>query len=436
MLNFRRLRASLPRRHFSVLPPAPAAPAAPPAHSPHVPPNAVRGLLPAQVAHLASRASSERSASGPIVFENPGAWVQTSRLTRAQLLALPPPRKALFPVTAAAETARYLRGALVGLLFVALAGYLALKDATGSPGARARLEATSPSVAAALVRAGLIEDVAAAAAPLDRRALARRVWARFTAGAARMPAGRAEKVIAAARAAALGEWTGAGGRGVAIPLPDAARAVIGGGAAQISADAFLNAFEAAVGDVKDIPLLLGVAHALDVRAAHAVTLARLGDLFDVVARVRGIPKARGAIDFSPGTLAALAADVGFAADEAHAARFLLGCAGAFSVRAGEASTPTASVDGAADAAARRTLAAVAEGAAESPRTGTATGAAARGAVSAAGASSVAVSRDEFVDYMVLAAAAVGAVAPERIDEYVRMFETLQPARAQAGVGNN
>ena len=407
---------------------------APATTAPRVPERALAGLSPVSAARLVANSASERSATGAIVYASPGAWAHTWRLSRDHLLALPPPRKALFPVSALEETVRYVRGSLAGLLFVALAGYLALKDATGSPGARARLEARAPTVAAALARAGLIEDVASTAIPLDRRLLGRRVWLRFSAGLARMPRERAVRVIAVACQAARGEWAGAENppSSASTAAADAALG-IGVEAAQVSMDAFISAFVAAVKDESDILLFLGVAHALEVRAAATSTLSRLGDLYDAVVRARGKTTRGGGagIDFSPQTLAALAADVGFAADEGHAARFLLGCAGAFEVGGGRAG---GGVGG--DTAARRTLAAVAEGAAENPKSGTANGAAARGAVSAAGARAVPISRDEFIDYMVLAAAAVGVVTPERVEEYVRLYEMLQPARAAAGVAIN
>lgn len=367
----------------------------------------------AERAALLASAAAAGTPLPPINFVNPGAFGQVSFVNEAVISALPPPPRPLWPISPAQATARVARGVSFSLLIAGLALYLYAKDALSAPGARARLESNYPKLSALFSRCGFVDDLSAleagGAEELDVRALGGRVWDKFAPNND-MTGARAQRLLTAACHAADGDLEAAAA-GI-----DVAPAT----ALMVDRKTFIESFEKATQAFPRGSIFLGVSDGLGVRGASPAVLEALGGLFDKVVAAR---LGRGAA-FSPAALAALAAQVGWAADEAHSASWLVDCSDA--IRVGAPNVPT-------DVAQLAAL-----GARRGPLTGTATGAAAESAKPPAPPTtqmpwSPVMRRSEFVDYMLLAAAGAGVTSAERIIDYVRVWEMLNRIRETAGV---
>lgn len=418
-----------------------SAEAAPLSIIPGISDRAIAGLSDPYRMRLAERAASLASTTAagkplpPIYYINPGSHAQVGSIPDAIISALPPPPRPLWPITAAEGTARVVRGLALSVVFAILAVYLWAKETIVSPGARARLETKYPFLASSLARFGLIDDLSSldigGTEELNARALALRVWEKFAPQGV-MTKSRAQRLLNASYQAASGNLeaaaVGSGGNG--DDVGSGGVSLISEGANNsISRTAFAEAFYTATKSFPKISIFLGISDGLGVRAAPPAAIEALGTLFDHVIAARG-PK-RGAA-FSPAALSALAAELGFAADEAHAAAWLIDCSDA--TRSGAIPVP------------EDILALAAAGASRGPLTGTATGAAAASVFSPGAGRPVGglggtqklvwmtiMRRSEFIDYMLLAAAASGVTSTERICDYVKVWEMLNVAREAAGV---
>lgn len=161
-------KAGPPAGKLSTQKPAAAKPAAAGgsggAVAPTTPSNVVPGATERAVAGLSKEYAEEWArkaklgAANPVVWEAPGAYVQTHRVPPEVLAALPPPRRPLYPMADGELTWKYLRSFALSLVFVGLAGYLHAKSRLGSGAARVELETRHPALAAALVAAGVLAD--------------------------------------------------------------------------------------------------------------------------------------------------------------------------------------------------------------------------------------------------------------------------------------
>lgn len=330
--------------------------------------------------HLAVAAAAPagpRAHDRGVCFDSAGAVGPVSALSDEVVAAMPPPPRPDHPDRERELTRKIPASWGGGFLMALLAAYLFFKTRLKG-GERCALESRAPWAARALERAGLVADLSplrSGARPLDAGALADRIFARFSGGAAAMPAARALRLVralgllpegdAAAGAALLAAATGGGG-----------------GSGPLTSPQFRALFASAVRGAPSVVVYLLCGERLGVYAAPPGVLATLGGLFDrlVAARPSGAA-------FSAAALSEVAAELGFAADEADAAAFLADCA------------------------------------------------AAAGAPS--GAAPVRVSRGEFVDFMCAAAAhATGGVLDEAaVGDYVKVFTMLhlEGIREAAGV---
>jgi len=374
--------------------------------------HALLGLSPEYRELLLRRAA--RAQSVPVLFSNPGAYAQLDRLPEGVLAALPPPPRPLYPMSEREHTWRLARGFAVGAFFAALALYLHLKRTTRS-GPRLELERRAPLVARALVAAGALQDLGGGGGGggeggLDRATLFRRVFARYSGGAATMPVGRALFLLrvlldeGGATAAAAGSEAlrsgGAAGGGAGGPVDALESAALGALAgsglaskARLSSDDFVGLLSAAAGlrAQTDSLVVLACADSLGVAAAAPEALEALGALFDRLAASRAAGRA-----FSAAALVEVCRDAGFVAEEADAAAFLADCAFAAAPQAATASSAAAAAQPAAAPAQLR--------------------------------------REQFADFLAGAALAAG-VPSARIGEYVRTYEHLHLSglREAAGV---
>lgn len=404
--------------------PVTSPPAAPPAVAPSDPsPALVPGTSARSIAGLprstvaAWRAKASVGASHPVVWDNPGAYAQVSRVPEDVLGALPPPRRPLWPMPDSELTWRYARILGMSLFLAGLAAYVHAKARLGSGGAaRAELERLAPSLARALVAAGLLADYthvleegagagsggeggAGAGHPvpargLDRALLLSRVFARFAdAPPAAMPAGAArnngsgtlEPTLPLSRALTLlallrGEPLGEG-------LSPALRACLeesGLLPGSLAAAQFLRLAQLATQAVPPAALYSAASASLGVTPASAPSLRALRELFEELAAGRTSGAA-----FTPAQLLELVNDVGLNADADAAADALAGCAAARAMGKGGGIAPDASV---------------------------------------------ALSPDEFADFCV-AAAAAASIRDERLPDYIRVFRMLHLSgmRQAAGV---
>lgn len=355
----------------------------------------------------------------PTNWKNPGAYGQLERVPEAVLLALPPPRRPLWPQPVYYLTLRYASALAVALCFAVLAAYLQAKQRLRGS-ARAALEKRAPALALALANLGLLADLGAEGS-LDRSALCARIVARFAdeEGAGLLPLARAIALLATLRGELWEEENGAvrTPAAAAVALKSAGVAVAAApaptapgrnaltlsavstysswlaGAAGSSSPAGLTRAQAAeflragTADMRDALLRLASADELGLPAVSPAAWVALGDLYDNVVGSRSAGSA-----FSPRELAELAGDVGFAADAKLAARALAN---------GAASTGRSSGDVSAATDARR------------------------------------LSRDEFSDFMATAAAAA-QVDDSRMPDYVRVFFLLHMSgmREAAGVASS
>ena len=259
-----------------------------PLHSP------LAGVSPAYAAEHASLVAG--SARSPTVYTNPGAYGHVSRLSDLELLALPPPRKPLYPISEASLTLRYLRSVSLSLVMAGLALYLhakAVLSGAGGGGAREELEAHSPRLLQAMVACGLASDFEllenGGRAELDVAALAGRVFDRFAVPAGAMPATRAARIFAALGCGTTSSST----------LPTA----------PLSREHFKTIFQQTVASERRSRVYLSTAAHLGVVAASPLTLSALEDLFQRIVAGR----APGNV-FTPAALATLSKEVGWPVD--------------------------------------------------------------------------------------------------------------------------
>jgi hypothetical protein len=390
----------------------------------------------------------ERARKGvdvPTLYKNPGAYGHVARLSRDEVLAVPPPARPLWPMEESEQTWKYVRGFSLVLPLVALAAYLHYKKSLASGSARLELERRHPRLAEALVQGGILRDYAAAAAGLDRALLFSRVFARYTpeeggggggassAAAAAMPASRAVRLLAAL----------VGSESVAQQAVEAEGL---SGKVKLTQPEFGRLFARGAASVPDALLYVASDELFGVVPCARPVLDALGELHDKVveARARAAARARGgkassssssaaaaaafAVSsgggstafFTPASLAELAGEVGFTSDEAFARSFLADCAAAAT---GQVTVPE--------------LAAAATEAAAAAATPAAPGADGKDGAGAAATAPFAapLRRSEFVDFMAASAAAAGLTDEERISQYLRVFYMLHMSgiREQAGV---
>jgi len=123
---------------------------------------------------------AERGKSLPILYSNPGAYAQLSRLSDDVIAAIPPPPRPLYPMTETQHTIRLIKGFSIGLVFVALAIYLYLKK-TLRGNERFELERRFPVFAKTLEAIHMIQDLSSIREDLlDRNDLFRRLFARYS----------------------------------------------------------------------------------------------------------------------------------------------------------------------------------------------------------------------------------------------------------------
>jgi hypothetical protein len=124
-------------------------------------PRALAGVAPEYVsAYNARVAHATASPDFPIVWNNPGAYGQLSRIPAHVIAAMPPPRRPLWPQAPADITFRYARSFSLVFVFLGLAVYLQAKSSLHGSAARRRLEERAPWLAALLVRLGILRDFA------------------------------------------------------------------------------------------------------------------------------------------------------------------------------------------------------------------------------------------------------------------------------------
>lgn len=139
---------------------------------------AIAGLSPEYRDLLLKRA--ERGKSLPILYSNPGAYAQLSRLSDDVIAAIPPPPRPLYPMTETQHTLRLVKGFSIGLVFVALAIYLYLKK-TLRGNERFELERRFPVFAKTLEAIHMIQDLSSIREDLlDRNDLFKRLFARYS----------------------------------------------------------------------------------------------------------------------------------------------------------------------------------------------------------------------------------------------------------------
>ena len=408
------------------------------------------GLSPTTLAEWAAKARV--GTANPVVWENPGAYVQMGRVPDAVLLALPPPKRPLWPVSPGYHTWRTLRSFSFALVFVALAAYLHIRARVRGT-LRLEMERSTPWLARLLVGLGVLRGYEGLlSSEADREAVWRRVFGRFADPA---PVGQPSASLAATQAPASGArsgWPGLfaspGPATAAVPATNdtsssssptipLARAVallsivrgevekgaVAGGAAaaavveaaaapavllsrlqpspallaaaaaappSLTLEQFVPLALVATRELGATPLYLAVWECLGVAAVSPPSGAALADLFDGVVAVR---ESRDA--FSPAALAGLCGDLGFLPDEGEAAAFLAECAG----RAATPGAPSSAV-----------------------------------VPLPAPAAPVRLTRAQFVDYL-SGAAAAGEVDEARVCDYVKVFRLLHlsSVRASAGV---
>jgi hypothetical protein len=366
-----------------------------------------RGLL---------EARARRGGDLPVLFTNPGAYAQLDRVSEEVLRALPPPSKPLWPMTDGESTLRYLRAFSVALLFLALAGYLHAKATLRGGKARLELETRAPALAALLLRLGIVQDYANVEESLDRRALFARVFARYEVGvgvgaprsaaaggaaakataAPTIPTDRVLRLLAsylvAGKESSAAKEDAAAASGWALEAAAAALAAakVPTSAPGLTAEDFVRVFELASERLSNLVVYLACEELFGVVAAPGTVAAQLGALYDRVVVARGPALAN---RFTPTTLAELAGEVGFGADEA-----------------------------AAEAALRDSAAA--QGKAVVAAAGTTTTTAA-----------VPLRRSDFVDFMAASASASALLDEAKVEEYLKVFQMLHLSgiREEAGV---
>lgn len=124
----------LPCRHkksgpAGSLAPAPKKGASVPAVAPSA--QASAGLSPDFAAEFAERVG--RGQRMPVAWNNPGAFGQVGRLSDDVILAMPPPRRPMHPMSEGYLTWRYMRSFSLALIFVALALYLQVRPSVYPP---------------------------------------------------------------------------------------------------------------------------------------------------------------------------------------------------------------------------------------------------------------------------------------------------------------
>jgi hypothetical protein len=156
----------------------------------------------------------------------------------------------------------------------------------------------------------------------------------------------------------------------------------------------------------------------------------LGALFEELTAER-----EGGAVFSPGSLAALASELGFAADEAFAAGFLVDCTQAAAAPGGPAAAAAVAALGS-----KRSPGAPAAGSASGHVAGAGSSAVSSSSSSAAEQPVplllLPLRRCEFVDFMVISADSMGVDSTEKLLDYIRVFRMLHmgSVRESAGVG--
>lgn len=272
-------------------------------------------------------------------------------------MALPPPRKPLWPEHASKATWRYARAFSVTLIFVALAIYLQAKDKVkGST--RLALERRYPWLTAALVRMGVVQDYQSLQGALDRRHLFARVFDRFAAGAAVAEQTTAEKsgdtatiplsraitlahsivspssssTIAAAPAAATApeaEASSSASASASVSVsPATAKALkavgLSSSAARLTKEQFVAFLSAlcAEASLSDIVVLLSCAENLGVTAVEPAVWDALSGLFDRLLEQQAGQQQVSSLSFTAESLADLSSNIGFSGDIDRARRFV------------------------------------------------------------------------------------------------------------------
>lgn len=380
---------------------------------PLIPQQALLGVSKEYAVLLQERAA--RGVGMPTVYSNPGAQGQVGRLSVEELSAIPPPRRPYFPRKESEETWRYIRSLSFGFVMVGLAIYMHAKTTLGnaSSGARASLEGRAPLLVKALVALGLAVDLSPlekeGATPLDLGALGERVFAKFTAGGAhQIPWGRAVKLVALAR----GEGEGEGGvETAAAATPAWVGAALAAASlsptsppATLTRAQFSAVFAHATSTLPPSLTYLNTCEKLGVAAAPKGALALLGQLYTRI--VEGRPM--GGV-FTPTALATLAGELGWSMSEEAALTAILDSSAA--IKRGLKPPPaaaTAATAGGTPAPSKQ----------QPPI-------------------AVHLTRDEFVEFMLLAAAQTSAQLPteESLHDTIRVFSLLHldGLRQSAGV---
>ncbi|RYE99248.1 MAG: hypothetical protein EOO41_01310 [Methanobacteriota archaeon] len=352
---------------------------------------------------------------GQIVWNNPGAYAQVSKLPEEVIRALPPPPRPLWPMAPSELTWRYTRSFSFALVFVLLALYIHTKQ-TVHGNARWAMERDWPTLTRWLVNSGILPDYShlevrcpqccacrIARSPahyshphsvvcvcrlrrrmqtsLDRPVVFRRVFARYADADGRMPRARALALLAAVHGTPLNP-------AAANETHDSVR---------LTFDEFEALALESCHDLSGTLLYLALAEVCGITAVAPELVDDIGRLYDELSAVAAGSDAasRAPLTFTVASLARLANDLGFYSNASTAYQTLSDSM------------------------------AVASGAVEPLPPASETAAAQR---------VVPLQRTEFVDF-VTAAAAAGQVDESRLADYLRVFRMLHLSgmREQAGV---
>jgi len=206
-----------------------------------------------------------------------------------------------------------------------LAAYLHVKTTLGnsSSGSRANLEKNAPMLAKCLVSLGLAVDLTplepGGSMPLDAEALGLRIFLRYAVGEKSIPLNRAIKIT---RLTGLGgdlgdekeDWVGQSLSAAGVPpTPTFA-------ATHLTSAQFVAFFRHATSSLPPSILYLHACERLGVAAAPPEALALFGELFLRVTAGRPFGDC-----FTPTALSALASELGWVASEESALGFIMDC---------------------------------------------------------------------------------------------------------------
>jgi hypothetical protein len=239
---------------------------------------------------------AKRGSSLPVIYSNPGAYVQLNRVSKDVLYALPPPAKPIWPVKESEFTWKYLKAFSASSLIVLLALYLYAKSKIQGYN-RLYLERNYPWLTWFLSSGNVIADLSHLDASLDRKLLFGRIFDKYSMGKKAIPRGVFDQI-------SLAILAGGGDASAAKCVPE-----------ELTKEVFVSTLEAHMSSISSAVLYLSVLEICSIAAASATTMSILGDLYDRVKAER-VPGDK----FSARALTELSKDLGFNDDAVSIAR--------------------------------------------------------------------------------------------------------------------